>query len=51
MVEFKLEVPGRYILVDHALLRLQRGLAGYLYAEGDANLDIFNGETTPGSGH
>ncbi len=51
MVEFKLEVPGRYILVDHALSRLQRGLAGYLYAEGDANLDIFNGETTPGSGH
>ena len=24
MVEFKLEVPGRYILVDHALSRLQR---------------------------
>jgi len=30
MVEFKLEVPGRYILVDHALSRLQRGLAGFL---------------------
>ena len=31
MVEFKLQVPGRYILVDHALSRMQRGLAGYLY--------------------
>jgi nitrite reductase (NO-forming) len=51
MVEFKLEVPGRYILVDHALSRLQRGLAGFLYAEGDPNLDIFNGEETAGSGH
>lgn len=51
MVEFKLEVPGRYLLVDHALSRLQRGLAGYLYAEGDPNLEIFNGEETAGSGH
>lgn len=51
MVEFKLEVPGRYILVDHALSRLQRGLAGYLYVEGDPNLDVFNGPATPGSGH
>jgi len=49
MVELKLEVPGRYILVDHALSRLQRGLAGYLYAEGDPNPDIFNTEVTPGS--
>jgi len=51
MVEFKLEVPGRYILVDHALSRLQRGLAGYLYAEGDANPEIFDGEAVPGSAH
>ena len=33
MVEFTLEVPGNYILVDHALARLQRGLAGFLIAE------------------
>ncbi|HAY84069.1 MAG TPA: nitrite reductase, copper-containing [Chloroflexi bacterium] len=46
MVEFSLQVPGRYILVDHALSRLQRGLAGYLYAEGDPNLEIFNGEAS-----
>jgi len=51
MVEFKLDVPGRYILVDHALSRMQRGLAGYLYAEGDPNPDIYDGTETPGSGH
>ncbi|HSG26355.1 MAG TPA: copper-containing nitrite reductase [Anaerolineales bacterium] len=48
MVEFSLQVPGRYILVDHALSRLQRGLAGYLYAEGEPNLEIFNGESSGG---
>lgn len=51
MVEFKLDVPGRYILVDHALSRMQRGLAGFLYAEGDPNPDVYHGEETPGSGH
>ncbi len=51
VVEFKLEVPGRYILVDHALSRLERGLAGYLYAEGEENAEIFSGQTTAGSGH
>jgi nitrite reductase (NO-forming) len=51
MVEFAVEVPGRYILVDHALSRLERGLAGYLYVEGDANPEIFDGEATAGSGH
>lgn len=51
MVEFKVEVPGRYILVDHALSRLERGLAGYLYVEGEEQPDIFNGVLTEGSGH
>jgi nitrite reductase (NO-forming) len=51
MVEFKLEVPGRYILVDHALARLQRGLAAYLVVEGPDNKDVFDGVVTPGGGH
>jgi nitrite reductase (NO-forming) len=51
MVEFKLDVPGRYILVDHALSRMQRGLAGFLYAEGDPNPEIYHGDETAGSGH
>jgi nitrite reductase (NO-forming) len=51
MVEFSLEVPGRYILVDHALARLQRGLAGFLIAEGPENPEIYHGTPTDGSGH
>lgn len=51
MVEFQLQVPGKYILVDHALARLQRGLAGFLIAEGDPNKEIYDGTPMPGSGH
>jgi nitrite reductase (NO-forming) len=42
IVEFKVEVPGRYVLVDHALSRAERGLAGYLVVEGDKNPEIFD---------
>jgi nitrite reductase (NO-forming) len=41
MVEFTLDVPGTYILVDHALARVEHGLAGHLIAEGADNPDIF----------
>jgi nitrite reductase (NO-forming) len=52
IVEFKLEVPGRYILVDHALSRLERGLAGFLLVEGPDKPELFHGETAPGTaGH
>lgn len=51
MIEFKLQVPGRYILVDHALSRMQRGLAGYLLVEGPPAPEIFDGTLTSGSGH
>ena len=51
MVEFKLEVPGSFILVDHALSRLQRGLAGFLIVEGPAAPEIFLGTPSAGSGH
>jgi nitrite reductase (NO-forming) len=44
-------VPGRYILVDHALSRMQRGLAGYLYVEGDPNPDIFNADASSSGSH
>jgi nitrite reductase (NO-forming) len=43
IVEFKLEVPGRYILVDHSLSRLERGLAGFLVVEGPAAPEVFHG--------
>ncbi len=42
VVEFKLEVPGRYILVDHALSRTERGLSGFLIVEGPENHAVFH---------
>lgn len=51
VVEFDLEVPGNFILVDHALARLQRGLAGFLVVEGPENPEIIDGETAANSGH
>jgi nitrite reductase (NO-forming) len=41
IVEFKLEVPGTYILVDHSLGRLPKGAAGFLDVEGPANPEVF----------
>jgi nitrite reductase (NO-forming) len=41
VVEFKLEVPGNYMLVDHALTRVERGLAGVLQVEGPNNPEVF----------
>ena len=41
MVEFKLDVPGNYVLVDHALSRVERGLAGILKVDGPENAAIF----------
>jgi nitrite reductase (NO-forming) len=41
IVELKLEVPGQYILVDHALTRVERGLVGILDVQGPDNPDIF----------
>lgn len=52
IVELTLDVPGRYILVDHALSRAERGLVGFLYAEGEENPAIFHGQGEPeDSGH
>jgi nitrite reductase (NO-forming) len=51
ITEMKLEVPGNYIMVDHALSRLERGLVGILHVEGPANPEIFDGKVVPGGGH
>ena len=52
IVEFELEMPGRYILVDHALARFERGLAGFLVVEGPESADIFHGDGMPSmAGH
>lgn len=51
LIEFTLDVPGRFILVDHALSRMERGLAGYLVVDGEHDTAIIDGTLTPGSGH
>ncbi len=41
-VEFTVDVPGRYLLVDHALTRtLDGGAVAYLDVEGPENPDVF----------
>ncbi|MCD9047421.1 copper-containing nitrite reductase [Luteimonas sp. MHLX1A] len=42
MVEFKVDYPGKYILVDHALSRAEKGLTGILTVHGDADATIFH---------
>ncbi|MGY1424533.1 copper-containing nitrite reductase [Lysobacter sp. A289] len=53
MVEFKVDYPGRYILVDHALSRTEKGLIGFLNVKGDADPAIFqsNEAIDHSSGH
>jgi nitrite reductase (NO-forming) len=42
IVEFKVDYPGRYMLVDHALSRVGKGLAGVLEVSGPADDAIFH---------
>ncbi len=41
VAELTAEVPGTYMLVDHALSRVERGLVGHLVVEGPANPKVF----------
>jgi len=41
VVELSLPVPGRFVLVDHALSRIERGLVGALIVEGAPAPDIY----------
>lgn len=51
VVEFGLEYPGNFALVDHALARLDRGAWGVLHVEGEADTSIFDGVIKSGGGH
>jgi nitrite reductase (NO-forming) len=51
MVEFKVEYPGKFILVDHALARVDRGAWGAIHVEGEADPDIYDGDIVSGNGH
>jgi nitrite reductase (NO-forming) len=42
IAEFKVEVPGDYILVDHSLSRLEKGAAAILTVEGAENPAVFH---------
>lgn len=42
MVEFKVDYPGKYMLVDHALSRVEKGLVGLLHVKGPADAEIFH---------
>ena len=45
MVELKVEVPGTYLLVDHAIFRAtDKGALGMLEVSGEPNPDIFSGK-------
>jgi nitrite reductase (NO-forming) len=51
MVEFKVDFPGNYVLVDHALARVDRGAWGVLHVTGEADPSIYDGDITTGGGH
>lgn len=42
IVEFTLDVPGNFLLVDHALARMNKGAWAILEVTGDKNPDIFS---------
>ncbi|MGI8792117.1 MAG: copper-containing nitrite reductase, partial [Acidimicrobiales bacterium] len=44
-VEFTVDVPGDYLLVDHSLFRLHKGIGGILTAVGDERPDLYNPKT------
>ena len=51
VVEFKLEVPGNYLLVDHSIFRLDRGAVGVLAVEGPPAPAIYPATPASGKGH
>lgn len=45
MTEFKVEVPGTLVLVDHSIFRaFNKGALGMIKVEGDENLSIYTGK-------
>ena len=45
VVEFQVDYPGNYVLVDHALARVDRGAWGILNVTGAKNDSLYFGET------
>jgi nitrite reductase (NO-forming) len=42
VVDFKIDRAGRYTIVDHALSRVERGLAGFLIVDGPTDDNIMH---------
>jgi nitrite reductase (NO-forming) len=42
IVEFKVDYPGKYVLVDHALSRAGKGLVGVLEVTGKADAAVYH---------
>jgi nitrite reductase (NO-forming) len=46
VVEFKVDVPGRFLLVDHSISRaMDKGALGSIVVAGDARPDLFKALT------
>lgn len=50
IVEFKVDYPGSYLLVDHALSRAGKGLVGMLEVTGAADAGIYKADTAGKAG-
>ncbi|MBD9367088.1 copper-containing nitrite reductase [Xanthomonas sp. XNM01] len=49
MVEFKADVPGNFVLVDHSIFRtFHKGSLGILKVEGEENHEIYTGQQATG---
>lgn len=45
MLDFKVEVPGTYVLVDHSIFRaFNKGAVGMLKVEGEPNVAVYSGK-------
>jgi len=40
-VEFVVDAPGDYVLVDHSIFRVHKGALGVIHVEGQDEPDIF----------
>ncbi len=51
IVDFKVDVPGNFALVDHSLGRLEKGNAGILTVEGAERPEVFQAGAKADGGH
>jgi len=51
MVEFQVDVPGPYLLVDHSLWALDKGALGSIEVSGAPRPDTFRALTEVAPGH